>query len=101
MDRPIENSTLAIALSASVPLAIANLQQMDEEGFSTEFSKIAEYSQMLAEHCDDLLFRSKKKGETAKMFNMTTKAIALLSFVNGGITLFGQHWESTLGEQKE
>jgi len=37
-----------------------------------------------------------KPGEAAAGFNALAKAIAILSFWPGGITLFGQHWENQL-----
>jgi hypothetical protein len=44
------------------------------------------------------LFKSKIKGETAKQFNKTALAIAVLSFQPGGIEIFGLHFEESLPE---
>lgn len=55
---------------------------------------IHEYVSLLGEHGDALFFRNKKKGETAQMADGLASAVALLSFIPGGITIFGQHWES-------
>lgn len=49
---------------------------------------------MIASHGDNILFRSKKSGETAKAFNALAEALAFLSFAPGGVKLFGCHWES-------
>lgn len=43
---------------------------------------------------DDLLFRSKKEGETARLFNAYAKSIAVLAFCPGGVTVFNQHYEA-------
>ena len=67
-----------------------------------EIKKIAEdASQMIAEHGDNILFKAKKKGESAKAFNALAKGIAALSFVPGGVKIFGMHFESKLEPQKE
>lgn len=88
---------LSIALSASVPLHIMRLKEKggpDKE----DFIKCKEFSDILAEKGDRLLFpsRSKKKkeGETAMLFNRLSHSIAVLSFCPGGITIFGNHYET-------
>ncbi|MEK6609189.1 MAG: hypothetical protein AABZ30_16140 [Myxococcota bacterium] len=40
------------------------------------------------------MFGGGKPGEVADLFNRTAKAIAVLSFAPGGVTVFGQHWEA-------
>jgi len=49
---------------------------------------------MIAEHGDDILFRSKRKGATASAFNALAEGIAILSFAPGGVKVFGGHWET-------
>ncbi len=88
------DSLLKIALSFSVPLRIISLK---ENGGVTEkdFKRVTEYNYNIFEtSAEYLLFKSEKKGETAKMFNAVADAISVLSFVPGGITIFGSHWES-------
>jgi len=89
---------LGIALSAAVPLCI---QEIDAKGGPSvdDFSEASQFSQVLGEKGDVLLFGSKKKGEAADLFNRTAKAIAVLSFVPGGVTLFGCHYESKMGAE--
>jgi hypothetical protein len=41
----------------------------------------------------------KKPGETAKVFNALAESIGVLSFAPGGVTAFGNHWESWHPEQ--
>lgn len=86
---------LQITLSASIPLYIL---QIKEKGEITEkdMERAREFSQVLGEKGDVLLFGSKKKGETAKLFNDLAWSIALLSFCPGGITIFKQHYENKL-----
>jgi hypothetical protein len=49
----------------------------------------------IAEHGDDILFRSTKTGATAAAFNDLAEALAYLSFCPGGVKAFGLHFEST------
>jgi len=91
----MKNSFLSIALSASVPLWIETFIQ---EGYTFEYlQSIAKESlQIVAEKGDLILFKSKKKGESAKAFNALAKGIAVLAFMPGGVTLFGLHFEMKL-----
>lgn len=87
------NNHLAIAMSAAVPLQIMRLE---EKGGPTDedMKKAQEVSGKLGERGDVLLFGGGKKGEVADLFNGTAHAIAVLAFVPGGITIFGQHFEA-------
>jgi hypothetical protein len=60
-----------------------------------DFQKARELSDILGEKVDILLYGSKKRGEVADLFNRVASAIAVLAFLPGGITIFGQHWENT------
>lgn len=92
------NNLLSIALSAAVPLKIMEIQA---RGGITgdDLKQLPQIAQLLAEHGDDLLFKSVKKGETAKVFNEVVCGIAILAFVPGGITIFGQHFEASSNKQ--
>lgn len=86
------NQLLPIALSVAVPLWI---MQLEEKGGPTkeDFENLKETENLIAAHGDELLYRSKKEGRTAELFNKTAKAIAVLSFCPGGINIFNQHFE--------
>lgn len=88
-------SHIGIFLSASVPLRIRELQSRGGPN-KEDMETMREYAELLGEHGDSLLFKSKKKGETAQMANGLASAVAILSFVPSGITLFDQHWESKI-----
>lgn len=83
----------ASTFQAGIMLHILELR---ERGGPTiaEWSRIAEFANALAEKADVMLFGGCKKGEAADLFNKTCKAVAILSFVPGGITLMGEHYES-------
>lgn len=94
------DSLLKIALSAAVPLLI---QQRIERGGprQEDFDNLRAKNipKLLGEKADILLFGSKKKGETAYIFNEVADAIAMLSFLPGGIDIFGSHWENKADSQ--
>jgi len=86
---------LATSLSAAVPLWT---ESFVEKGMSLdEVLAVAKgASQIIAEKGDLILFKSKKKGETAEAFNALAKGIAACAFVPGGVTTFGQHFEADM-----
>jgi hypothetical protein len=81
---------LRTSLSAAVPLRV--LDCYEQGGPTTaDFEQARIYGRVaLAPHGDLLLFRSRKEGETAALFNGLAKALAVLAFLPGGIPpLFG------------
>ena len=88
---------LKTSLQLAVPLWALRLQERSWEEIKT---RLPECSQMIAEHGDNILFRSKKRGETARAFNALAEGVAMLSFVPGGITFLGDHWEHVHPESK-
>ena len=90
-----EGALLRSSLSCAVPLWIL---EKKKQSWAELQARIPYCLQMVAEHGDNILFRAKKKGDSAAAFNALAEAIAILSFVPGGVTLFGSHWESKLGE---
>jgi hypothetical protein len=82
---------LKSALSCAVPLWIEGLRgtSFDErQAFAVNAANI------IAEKGDLILFKSKKKGESAAAFNALAKAIAVLAYQPGGVTSFGMHFEA-------
>ena len=84
---------LSSTLQLAVPLWIERLRGAPWEHVER---RARECSQVIAEHGDNLLFRSKKKGDTAEAFNRLAEGIACLSFCPGGVKIFGEHWEAVL-----
>ena len=83
---------LTISLSAAVPLRIMEL--IRNGGPSQEdFERITSYQEDLTAHGDDLYFRNANNNATATRFNQVADAIAVLSFLPGGITAFGMHFD--------
>ena len=79
-----------IMLQTAVPLRIMGIQA---RGGATpeDFTRVIRYNEELGS--EDLLFRSSKAGVTARLFNHLSEAIAVLAWVPGGITIFGDHYE--------
>jgi hypothetical protein len=92
MTDPGADMLLPISLSAAVPLWIETLKHRPWKDIAARLPELAD---MIASHGDDILYRSKKRGETAKAFN----GLAILSFAPGGVRAFGAHWESRHPEQ--
>lgn len=65
-----------------------------------QWALLPEYSQLLSERADVMLFGGGKKGEAADLFDKTCFAVACLSFLPGGITFMGKHYESIATESE-
>ena len=85
---------MALFLDVSVLLRILELK---ERGGPTEedFKRVQTYQQLIGEKGNFLWTKSEKKGITAKVANAVADCIAVLSFVPGGIEIFGRRWESS------
>lgn len=89
----MNDALLKSALSAAVPLWIDELSGLPWD----EIQSIAHgCSQHIAEHGDNILYRSKKEGKTAEAFNALAKGIARAAFAPGGVTIFGMHFEARI-----
>ena len=94
-----EHSTTYTLLSSTLCLAVPLwIERLRHSGWEYVLGRAKECSQHIAEHRDVILYRSKKKGETAKAFNALAEGVACLSFVPGGVKIFGSHWEAIIGE---
>jgi hypothetical protein len=91
---PTFDHPLKIFLLASVPLRILALRETGGPQ-AHDYGRIQMFFKVLAEQGDQLLFKSAVPGRTADLANGLADAIAVLSFCPGGVTLFGEHWEST------
>jgi hypothetical protein len=87
-------------LKSMLPMAVMlNTLNFEKMSWADLQEAIKGASQALAEHGDNILFRGPKKGDTAKGFNQLAKAITVLSFVPGGITFLGMHFEAVHPER--
>jgi hypothetical protein len=89
------NAALSVALSVSVPLAIADLMRQGGPSAS-DVGHASSLGAVLAEKGDRLLYRSEVPGETARLFNALVFCLAVLSFTDGGIVFAGQRWQAVM-----
>jgi len=91
-----DHENLSIMLQAAVPLWI---NQWKKKPWSEVCKQLDEKSktlpQLLGAKGDILIHGGGEKGEAANLFNQTAEAISLMSFLPGGIEIFGGYWEST------
>jgi hypothetical protein len=80
---------LRIALATAVPFWIMRVRNRPH--YRQE--RASQCAAIIAEKGDIILYKSKKKGETAKAFNALAEALAIGAFVPGGISFAGLTWE--------
>lgn len=88
------------ALAGILPLGM--LVALDEVGRLSETERMdlaREWGQVIAEHGDDLMYRSKRKGATASAFTGFIRGLAACAFAPGGVTWAGRHWCVGSGHQ--
>jgi len=90
-----DNALLIVSLEAAVPLHVLELRELPWE---TLCGMTQEVVQIIASQGDNILFRSRKKGETAKAFNALARGLAILSFYPGGVKFAGLHFENKHGD---
>ena len=84
---------LSISLFVAVPLRIMEI--LERDGPSKEdMARAQKASDLLGAKGDLLMFKGKKEGETAKVFNEIAFSIAVLSFCPGGVTVFNTNWDA-------
>lgn len=89
---------LKISLTCAVPLWIETLKNRPWADLEASRHRCID---MIASHGDNILYRSKKAGETARAFNALAEALAILSFVPGGVRAFGLHFEARHPDRRE
>lgn len=87
-----------MALQAAVPLWQMKLQ---EKSWAHLQGRLSVAQEVLFKSSEALLGFGGKKGEAAEAFNAVAEAIAILSFLPGGVTLFGQTWEGIHPEMEK
>jgi hypothetical protein len=85
---------LRIALSAAVPLAIREIQRAPGAPSDWHFERVREFGWELASSADDrIMYRSRKRGESAQFFDRFAETLAIMAFLPGGVKIFGMHFE--------
>lgn len=86
------NHPIALYLGCAVPLEIAALESAGGPD-ADDYAAAQAFGRELAARGDVLLYGG-KPGEAADLANRTARAVAVLAFSPGGVTLFGEHWEA-------
>jgi|SRR5712692_630000 len=82
---------LQLHLSACVPLRVREI--LESDGVTNlMFDRARAYAIDIGSHGDAILFRV--KNQTGQMMGKLVDGVAVLSFVPGGITIFGLHFEA-------
>lgn len=90
------SSLLALTLQAAVPMWIRKAKAVTRKAREDVLKTWCEEGVgAITERGDLLMYRSKKKGETAEVFNHLAKSIAAMAFVPGGICTFGLNFCAT------
>lgn len=77
-------------LKAALAVAVPLWQRKIKQDFDWYWAQKDQMADVLAHRCDVLYNKSSIKGESAKIFGECAKAVALLSFAPGGVTILGQ-----------
>jgi hypothetical protein len=85
------DSQLMVFLSAAVPLWQTELRK---QPWDTIQARMETYAKALAGRGGKRRFGSRVHGKTARVFNAPAEALAGLSFLPGGVTFRGVHWEA-------
>lgn len=84
---------LKFALILGVPNAMRDLRLLGGP-LDHDWEQARAFSDTLAEQGADLLFKSKKKGETAALCTKLIRMLAVMAFVPGGVDVFGLHFDA-------
>lgn len=89
----INGELLRCTLEASVPFRMLELRA---QGGPTkaEWEETRAFADVLGSEGDNLLYLSKKKGETARLMRGLIRAMAVMAFVPGGVTAWGLHFDA-------
>jgi len=81
------------ALAVGVPLGMADLERQGGP-LEHDYAACRAFGETIATEGADILFRSKRKGVTAKLMTQLIRALAVLAFAPGGVTVAGLHFDA-------
>ena len=81
------------ALGTAVPLWVHDLYRAGGPS-AADWQQLSQLGHLFAERGDILLFGGRRPGETAELFNRLAEALALLSFLPGGVRFGTLHFEA-------
>lgn len=95
LNRAMDMTTnlLRDTLAASVLFAMLDLERRGGPQ-DADYEQARAFADPLAEQADNILFRSPRKGETAKLMTQLIRAVAVLAYAPGGVTIAGLHFDA-------
>lgn len=84
-------AALLPALQMSVPLFMAQMIGWDDVQLAHAATVCGE---IVAAEGDNILFKSVRKGDSARAFNALAQGLAVLAFAPGGVDFAGEHWQA-------
>ena len=84
---------LRFALIMGVPNAMRDLH-LQGGPLDRDWEAARAFADTLAEKGDNLIYKSKKKGETAQLCAELIRTLAVMAFVPGGVTAWGLHFDA-------
>jgi len=91
-DEEQTRALILLSLEVAVPMWIDRLKQ---KPWSVIEVRAKDAGRMIAEHGDNILYKSLKRGETAMAFNGLAEGVAILAFMPGGVKIFGGAWRAS------
>lgn len=88
-DDPLLSGMLKVAVYGKIQDIIAQGGVTD-----SDVARVQGHLDDIAGGSDILLYRSGKRGETAKRFTQVADALAVMAFSPGGVKLFGEHYDA-------
>ena len=76
------------ALAAGVPIAMQDLEQQGGP-LERDYEAARAFGETIATEGADILFRSKKRGVTAKLMTQLIRTLAVLAYAPGGVSVAG------------
>jgi hypothetical protein len=89
--RKQDRELLQLSLSVAVPIVIEEVASWSPE---RRITYCQENVDVITGQGDNLMYKSKKKGETAKVFNVLARCLACLAFQPDGVDFDGMHWDA-------
>ncbi len=89
----MSDSLLRDTLAASVPFAMLDLERRGGPN-DADYEEARAFGVTIATEGADILFRSRKRGVTARLMTQLIRALAVLAFSPGGVTVAGLHFDA-------
>lgn len=89
----VTGEAIRCSLEVGVPFRMFDMQQHGGPS-DRDWEETRAFAWVLGPSGDNLLYKSGKRGETARLMNEMIRAIAVLAFAPGGITIYGLHFDA-------